>query len=298
MNRAPVALAHDDAPSRIGRYRLVERIGGGATSTVFAAHDEFLERPVAIKTLALDHKDEPETRERFLREARVTADLRHRHIVSVLDMGEAEGRPFIAMELLAGQPLGEYLRGGGAASLDAKLDLMEQLCLGLQAAHDRGVVHRDVKPGNLFVTTDGCLKILDFGLARLQTSTLTANGQIVGTPDFMSPEQALGRRVDHRSDVFSAAAVSYYTVTGRAPFTGRNLRQTLNALIEEPPAPIVDRAIPRRLSRMLVKGLAKAPEQRYERCADMLADLAIIRRSLRRSSIWDRLASLAERVRS
>ncbi len=298
MTVSPLAVAHDDAPSRIGRYRLIERIGGGPTSTVFAAHDEFLERSVAIKTLALDHKDEPETRERFLREARITSDLRDDHIVSVLDIGEAEGRPFIAMELLAGLPLGEYLKRNAGASLDAKLDLMEQLCRGLQAAHDRGIVHRDVKPGNLFVTTNGCLKILDFGLARLQTSTLTANGQVVGTPDFMSPEQALGRRVDQRSDVFSAAAVGYYIVTGRAPFTGRDLRDTINALIERPPAPIDDPAIPPLLTRTLIKGLAKEPAQRYERCADMLARFETVRRSLGRSTVWSRLASLMERVRS
>jgi serine/threonine-protein kinase len=298
MTPSPLAVAHDDAPSRIGRYRLIERIGGGATSTVFAAHDEFLERRVAIKTLALDHKDEPETRERFLREARITSDLHNHHIVSVLDVGEAEGRPFIAMELLAGLPLGEHLKRNAGTSLDAKLDLMEQICRGLQAAHERGIVHRDVKPGNLFVTTDGCLKILDFGLARLQTSTLTANGQVLGTPDFMSPEQALGRRVDHRSDVFSAAAVSYYILTGRAPFTGRDLVATINALIEQPPVPIEDPGVPRLLTRTLVKGLAKAPEQRYERCADMLARFETIRRSLGRSTVWSRLASLVERVRS
>jgi len=298
MTLSPLAVAHDDAPNRIGRYRLIERIGGGATSTVFAAHDEFLERSVAIKTLALDHKDEPETRERFLREARITSDLRDDHIVSVLDIGEAEGRPFIAMELLAGQPLNAYLKRNPGLSLDTKLDLMEQLCHGLQSAHDRGIVHRDVKPGNLFVTTGGCLKILDFGLARLQTSTLTANGQIVGTPDFMSPEQALGRRVDQRSDVFSAAAVSYYILTGRAPFTGRNLRETLTALIDLPPAPIDDPGVPPLLTRTLVKGLAKAPEQRYERCSDMLARFETIRRSLGRSTVWSRLASLVERVRS
>jgi serine/threonine protein kinase len=297
MSRVPVAVARDDTPQQIGRYRLLEQIGGGATSAVFSAHDEVTQRPVAIKTIAADHADEPETRERFFREAKITADLQHPHIVSVLDMGEEGGRPFIAMELLTGLPLGEHLRRA-APSLESKLTLMEQLCRGLQAAHDRGVVHRDIKPSNLFITRDGCLKILDFGLARLQTSTLTANGQILGTPDFMSPEQALGKRVDARSDVFSAAAVSYFILTGRPPFAGRDLRETLNALIERPPAAIVEPGIPGALKRTLIKGLAKAPEQRHERCADMMARFEAVRRSIEHPSVWNRLTSLVESVRS
>jgi serine/threonine protein kinase len=298
MSRSPAAIARDETPPQIGRYRLIQEIGGGATSTVFSAHDELLQRPVAIKTIAADHADEPETRERFFREAAVTADLHHRHIVSVLEIGEADGRPFIAMELLTGRPLGEHLRQSSTQTLAAKLRLMEELCHGLQAAHDRGVVHRDIKPSNLFVTSEGCLKILDFGLARLQTSTLTANGQILGTPDFMSPEQAAGRKVDARSDVFSAAAVSYFILTGRAPFTGRDLRETLNALIEMPPAPITEAGISGALKRTLVKGLAKSPEQRYARAADMALRFEAVRRSVEHPSVWNRLMSFVESVRS
>lgn len=259
--------------TRLGPYRLLDRIGGGATSIVFAAHDDAMDRAVAVKMIVADLEDERETRERFCREAKVTAQLLHPNIVSVLDVGEDRGHPYIVMELLDGWPLGTYLHQDGGVGLAAKIELVAQLCRGLQAAHDCGVVHRDIKPSNLFVTRDGGLKILDFGLARLQASTLTASGQILGTPDFMSPEQALGQQVDARSDVFSASAVSYLIVSGRAPFTGRDLRSTLDALISKDPAPIPETEAPTELFRLLSKGLAKNPAERYQSCREMLVDL-------------------------
>ena len=155
-----------------------------------------------------------------------------------------------------------------------------QVLEALDYSHSRGVVHRDIKPGNLFVEEDGNLKILDFGLARLQASTLTANGQIVGTPDFMSPEQAEGRIVDARSDIFSAAAVGYLIVTGRAPFASGDLRQTLQALLTTPPAPMTDADAPEPLRRVLLRGLAKDPQARYQSCSDMLAELQGVPRSI------------------
>ena len=262
-----------DAVTRLSRYRLLERIGGGATSIVYAAHDEAMDRRVAVKMIVADLQDEPETRARFYREARVTAQLLHRNIVTVLDVGEDRERPYLAMELLEGKSLGAYLRGGGAESVAAKLNLIDQLYSGLERAHADGIVHRDIKPNNLFVERDGCLKILDFGLARLQTSTLTASGQIVGTPDFMSPEQASGAKVDHRSDVFSAAAVGYFILTGRPPFTRPDLRQTLLALLHEDPPPVPEAQAPAALVRVITKGLAKSPADRPQSCAEMLAAL-------------------------
>jgi serine/threonine protein kinase len=257
--------------ARLGRYRLVERIGGGATSSVYSAHDERMDRAVAIKMIVSDLQDDPEARERFLREARITSQILHPNIVTVLDIGEDAGRPYLAMELLRGKRLGEHLRGGGSPGLAAKLNLLRQLCAGLQAAHEQSVVHRDIKPNNLFVEPDGTLKILDFGLARLKTSTLTASGQIVGTPDFMSPEQASGEVVDARSDIFSAAAVGYLLLTGQPPFTRGDLRRTLEALLHEDPAPIAN--APSWVGRVIARGLAKNPADRYQSCADMLADL-------------------------
>jgi serine/threonine-protein kinase len=261
---------------RLGRYRLIERIGGGATSIVYAANDDASDRRVAVKMIVADLEDERETRERFYREAKVTSLLLHRNIVAVLDLGEEDGHPFIVMELLDGWPLRDYLAIETPRPLAAKLGLIRQLCAGLEAAHQGGVVHRDIKPTNLFVQRDGCLKILDFGLARLQTSTLTASGQIMGTPDFMSPEQAAGEKVDARSDIFSASAVAYLILAGRAPFTGPDLRRTLNALLTEDAPPINDNEAPALLRAVLKKGLAKDPAQRYQTAAEMLVDLEAV----------------------
>src|SRR5262245_10177961 len=262
---------------RLGRYRLLERIGGGATSLVFSAHDEAMDRKVALKMIVADLEDEKETRERFCREAKVTAQLFHPHVVTVLDVGEDQGHPYIVMELLDGWPLGEYLSREPSRPLAQNLALIKQLCSALQAAHECGVVHRDIKPSNLFVQRNGSLKVLDFGLAKLQASTLTAMGQIVGTPDFMSPEQATGEKVDARSDVFSAAAVSYLILTGRPPFTGPDLRRTLEALLHEHPATMTDAEAPAQLREVLDKGLAKDPARRYQSSAEMLRAVEAVR---------------------
>jgi eukaryotic-like serine/threonine-protein kinase len=262
---------------RLGRYRLLERIGGGATTLVFAAHDEATDRNVALKMIVADLEDERETRERFCREAKVTAALSHRNIVAVLDVGEDQGHPYIVMELLDGWSLDAYLSRETPRPLTTNLELIRQLYTGLEAAHACGVVHRDIKPSNLFVQRDGVLKILDFGLVRLNTSTLTAMGQIVGTPAFMSPEQAAGERVDARTDIFSAAAVSYLILTGRSPFSLGDLRRTLNALLYEDPAPMTDAEAPASLRDVLDRGLAKDPARRYQSSGEMLIALEAVR---------------------
>lgn len=277
----------DLALPTLERYQLLERIGGNAASVVYAACDTHTGAPVALKMIVADLEDERETRERFLREATVTASLAHPNIVRVLDVGDDRGRPFIAMERLTGCRLDEYLRRIPARALAETLALMIALCDGLQAAHDRDIVHRDIKPGNLFVTDGGILKILDFGLARLQASTLTASGQIVGTPDFMAPEQAEGHRADHRADIFSAAAVSYLMIAGHSPFARSNLRETLNALLNGTPAPF---EAPDPLKRVLLKGMARRPDDRYQSAAAMRHDLAQMQQTAQSSSVWRRLA--------
>jgi eukaryotic-like serine/threonine-protein kinase len=267
-----------DAPQFIGRYRLVERIGKGAMGMVYAAEDESMGRRVAIKLMMTDLEQEPETRERFYREAKITSQLVHRNIVTVFDLGEDRGRPYLVMELLHGVPLGEHLQRTDSRTLDAKLDLMMQMCEGLQVAHERGVIHRDIKPNNLFVLPDGSLKILDFGVARLATSTLTASGFLVGTPEYMSPEQAMGRPIDARSDIFSAASVFYFMVTGRAPFGTRDLPKVLNAVMFNPPEPFKEGEAPEALSRVLLKALEKDPDRRYASCSEMQAEIENVRR--------------------
>jgi serine/threonine protein kinase len=199
--------------------------------------------------------------------------------VTVFDLGENDGQPFIVMELLEGMSLPDYLRTEAAQSVDAKIDLMMQVCQGLQNAHLSGVIHRDVKPSNMLVQSDGTLKILDFGVARLTTSNLTASGFLVGTPEYMSPEQTQGRRVDARSDVFSAACVFYFMLTGRSPFGAGDLREMLRKIISDEPAPLTEEDAPEALVRVLKKALAKAPEARYQQCAELLEDLDRTRRN-------------------
>src|SRR5262249_31844377 len=155
-----------------------------------------------------------------------------------------------------------------AASVDAKIDLMVQVLEGLQIAHSRGVIHRDIKPSNLFVQKDGTLKILDFGVARLASSSLTLSGLMVGTPEYISPEQARGRLVDARSDLFSAAGVFYFMLTGRGPFSLADLPQVLQAVMHEDPPPIPEDAAPPLLSRIVLKALSKTPADRYQQCVD------------------------------
>jgi serine/threonine-protein kinase len=260
-------------PDSIGRYRVLDRIGRGAMGMVYAAEDEAMGRQVAVKVMAADLEDEPEIRERFYREARITGQLNHRNIVTVFDLGEDHGHPYLVMELLHGYPLTQYLLLPAAKTMDARIDLMIQMCEGLQAAHAGGVIHRDIKPSNLFVVADGTLKILDFGVARLAASTLTVGSFVLGTPEYMSPEQAQGRKVDARSDVFSAGAVFYFILTGRAPFAAPELQRVLHMVLHEEPAPLTDAEAPDAVRQIIRKALSKAPEARYQQCADMLADL-------------------------
>jgi serine/threonine protein kinase len=280
----PVHRVEVQAGSRIGRYRLVERIGGGVLTHVFTAHDDRVDRTVALKIIAADMKDEPEARERFYREARIETSLRHPNIVPVLDVGEQAGQPFIVMEHLRGLALGEYLAAHSPVETPKLIDLIDQLYQGLQAAHAHGVIHRDIKPSNCFVQDDGVLKILDFGLARLQTSTLTAVGTVVGTPAFMSPEQAEGRQVDARSDIFSAGAVAYFMLSGRAPFAAPDLPRALHALLHDEPPPITETPVSAELRRVLSRAMAKGPADRYQHCAEVLTDVEAVRRSLGRPS--------------
>jgi serine/threonine-protein kinase len=266
-------------PEYIGRYRILDRIGKGAMGVVFAALDEQIDRKVALKLLLGDLEEEPEIRERFLREARITGQLAHRNVVTLYDLGEEHGRMFIVMELLKGLPLADYLQTPAGQTLDGKLDIMVQVCAGLQGAHSRGVIHRDLKPSNLFILEDGTLKILDFGVARLASSNLTASGFLIGTPEYMSPEQTQGRTVDQRSDIFSLGAVFYFMLTGRSAFASRDLRQMLNAIINEQPPPMTDADAPEAVRRVVMKTLAKRPEERYQQCAYLRADIERARRA-------------------
>jgi serine/threonine protein kinase len=260
-------------PERIGHYRITARIGRGAMGVVYSGRDERTGRTVALKVMMGDLEGDRETRERFSREANVAGKMVHRNIINVYEMGEEDGRLYMVMELLDGETLGDYLKRVGQLPLEHALDLMMQVCEGLAIAHAHVIVHRDIKPGNLYVLRDGGLKILDFGVARLANSSMTASGFIVGTPDFMSPEQARGREIDQRSDVFSAGAVFYYMLSGVKPFSAPDLPAVLHKVNSEDPPPLSEDRCPPGLWRILMKALAKQTADRYADMGQLLADL-------------------------
>ena len=266
-------------PERIGRYQVIERIGRGAMGVVYRAHDAAMGRDVALKVLMADLDDDPDIRTRFHREAQAAARLSHPNIITIFDVGEDGDRFFIVMELLRGATLREFLKQSEAPPLERKLDLMSQLCAGLGAAHNASICHRDIKPGNILVRSDGILKILDFGVARLASSSMTAAGFIVGTPDYMSPEQARGAAVDGRSDIFSLGGVFYFMLTGRKPFPATELPGLFHQIQNEDPPLLLDTEAPPELAALIRKTLSKNRETRYQTCQDLMADLDIVRQA-------------------
>jgi serine/threonine-protein kinase len=271
---APSEAPKSSGPQRIGRYELIERIGKGGMGVVYRARDTVLGRPVAVKMLVTDLEVSDETRERFFREARSAGQLTHRNIITIYDFGEENGRAYIVMELLQGESLTGLMAREPSLPLEQRVDIMMRVCEGLGFAHTRSIVHRDVKPGNLFITTDGQLKILDFGVARIASSNLTRSGLIVGTPDYMSPEQVQGKIVDQRSDIFSAGAVFYQVLTGRKPFAAKGLPMVLQKVVSEEPPPLRDVESPPELAAIVSRALEKDPSRRYQQMQDMVADLA------------------------
>jgi serine/threonine protein kinase len=241
-------------------------LGQGGMGIVFKAEDSQLERPVSLKVIKPARLDDS-ARVRFLREAKAMAAVKHDHIVTVYQVGQEGDVPFLAMEFLSGEMLEHWLQRGKRPSLTQALRIGREIALGLAAAHDAGLIHRDIKPGNIWLESPrGRVKILDFGLARpqLDNTALTRLGDVLGTPAYMAPEQAQGKPVDHRCDMFSLGCVLYRMLTGRAPFREKSVQETLLAVImNEPPPPIqLNAAIPQGLSDLVMALLIKNPEQR------------------------------------
>ena len=267
-------------PTKLGRYRIVGELGHGAMGTVYRAVDPLIEREVAIKTL---HPDLPpeviaDVRERFLREARSAGRLNHPNIVTIFDVGEEEGVAYMAMELLEGQSLQQMLREAERLSFQAVADLVAQIADALDRAQQLGIVHRDVKPANVVVSSTGHAKLTDFGVAYVPSSTMTQTGTMIGSPRYMSPEQVLGLPVDPRSDIFSLGVVLYEMLAGQAPFvrTGdTTIFPLMNRIAAEQHRPVVehDSAIPKAFDLVLNRALAKKPDGRYQRAAEMASDL-------------------------
>ena len=271
--------------SSIAHYRIVARLGEGGMGEVYLATDTRLDRSVALKVLPPALARDPDRMERFDREARAASALNHPNVAHIYEIGEADGIHFLAMEFIEGEPLDRRIAGKPLPVQDIA-GIGRQIAAALDAAHAKGIVHRDIKPANIMITPRGHAKVLDFGLAKfggagstpssqMETRVLSTAGALVGTVQYMSPEQALGRLVDHRTDIFSLGVVLYQMATGRAPFEGSTPSETIARILETQPEAMArfNYELPVELDRIVRKCLEKDRERRYQSARDLEVDL-------------------------
>src|SRR6185503_2106980 len=265
-----------------GRYRIARKLGGGGMADVYLAEDQELGRRVAIKMLHSRYANDEQFVERFRREAKNAAGLSHPNIVSIYDRGEFDGSYYIAMEYLEGRTLKELIVRNGPTPVPIAIDYARQMLSALGFAHRHGIVHRDIKPHNIVVGPDGRLKVTDFGIARSGASQMTEAGSIVGTAQYLSPEQARGAQVDPRSDLYSLGIVLYEMLTGKVPFTGEapvEIAMKHLSSVAEPPSKARPE-VPHALDAVVMRALAKDPDERFDSAEEMDADLARVARGL------------------
>ncbi len=269
--------------SMVGKYEILEPLGTGSMGTVYRARDTVLERDVALKTIRTGAEVEPEVRERFYREARACARLQHPNIVTVYDLGEAERTAYIAMERLVGSDFRKLIEQRRELTVAAKLGAMAEVCDALSHAHTNGIIHRDVKPSNLFLLDNGHAKVLDFGIAKLPSSRLTVAGRILGTPNYMAPEQILCKPSDGRADLFSAAVVFFELLVYVHPFRSSLIPRRI---VEDEPDSLFDHDshLPPPLERVFARALSRDPGARYGSCGELAADLRAIADGLRQNA--------------
>ena len=260
----------------VGRYEITGELGRGAMGVVYKALDPTIGRTVALKTMRLDVHglDAQEMVRRFQNEARAAGVLNHPNIVTIYDAGEQDGIFYIAMEFIEGTTLHELLAEKRVLATDEVLQLTRQICRGLDYAHSNGIVHRDIKPANIMITGNGTVKIMDFGIAK-SGGQVTNTGQVLGTPNYMAPEQVKGRQLDGRSDLFSLGVILYEMLTGEKPFVGQNVTTIIYKIVNENPITPrdLDVTVHPGLSAIVTKALAKAPDDRYQTGADLVRDL-------------------------
>jgi eukaryotic-like serine/threonine-protein kinase len=277
--------------TQLGKYRIVAKIGQGAMGEVYKAHDPVLNRFVAIKTIATSLGSDEQFRKRFEQEAKSAAKLNHRNIVTVYEFSQEQDLIYLVMELLEGTDLKDVISRRALPRLEDKLAVIEQICDGLAYAHTKGVVHRDLKPANIHLLPSGTVKVMDFGLARLDKSDMTKTGTVMGTPNYMSPEQVRGERVDRRSDVFSVGAVMYEFLAGHKPFESETMHTILFQVLDHDPEPIrkwvPDMPLP--VVQLIQKALVKEPDWRYQSATELREAL----RSARRAMAASRMAAAA-----
>jgi predicted Ser/Thr protein kinase len=265
-------------PDKVGRYEILEVAGQGAMGVVYKAKDPLIGRIVAIKVMsaavALRPDEQEEYRQRFFREAQAAGKLRHDNIVSIYDMGEENGVPYMTMEFIEGQSLSKRLKDKGPLPLSEAVSIMRQVAMGLSYAHEQGIVHRDVKPDNILIESKGRAVVTDFGIARLSMSELTRTGEVLGTPHFMSPEQVLGEPVDGRSDLFSLGVIFYLMLSGQRPFVGDTVSAICYHIVHSPAKPLPENlSFPPAIRSLLDRLLAKSKEDRFATDEDLIVAL-------------------------
>jgi len=263
---------------KLGKYEIQSILGQGAMGIVYKGFDPNIERTVAIKTIrkdAITAKEMAPLLARFKREAQAAGRLTHPGIVTVYEYGEEEDTAYIAMEFVCGRELKDFLDNNERFPLNTVFNIISQLLDALAYSHAQGVVHRDIKPGNILLLSTGQIKVTDFGIARIESSTLTQFGDVIGTPSYMSPEQFAGQQVDRRSDLFSTGVILYHLLTGEKPFPGNSMTTIMHRVINTDPPLVSDLnfQVPSFLDAVVLKALAKKPDQRYQSAEEFKAAL-------------------------
>jgi serine/threonine protein kinase len=289
----------DTKISAIGKYRITELVGEGAMGVVYRAVDTVLDRTVAIKVMSESIARNADLRKRFLREAQMAGSLQHPNVVCIHDFGETDGHLFIAMEFIEGVDLERLIELREPLSLQTRLDIMIDVLTGLAYAHKRGIVHRDIKPANIRVGEDGRVRVMDFGVAHLASSSMTSTGAILGTPSYMAPEQITEGKASAASDIFTVGAVLYQLLTSVRPFDAPTLQNLLFRIVTENPRPVSELVpeLPRALNHIVEKAMAKEPSERYAEALEMANDLITVRSGLSGPS-YPASASLSASVAS
>ena len=272
-----IQLKQVNIMKKFGHYEVTAELGRGGMGVVYAGWEPSLNRQVAIKCLGEHLLNDKDLVERFTREAKATAALNNPNVIQIYFIGEEQGQPFFAMEFIEGQSLDDILKGGNALSVKNAKNILKQACLGLTAAHAKELVHRDIKPANIMITTDGTLKIVDFGIARTREygDKLTNTGEFVGTPGYLSPEVCIGQEVDERSDIFSLGIVFYEMLAGKVPFENDSPLGLMLEVVQSeiPDIRQLNTKVDKKTSFILNKMIAKSPDERYQTCAEIIRDL-------------------------
>src|SRR5271154_3934199 len=269
------------------RYEIVQILGQGGMGAVYKANDLELDRIVAVKVIRPELGAQPEILQRFKQELILARQITHRNVIRIFDLSEANGIKFITMEFIEGQDLKSFVTNKGRLGFDDAVQIVEQVCLALEAAHGEGVVHRDLKPQNIMVDKQGRASVMDFGIARsVEAGGMTMTGMVVGTPEYMSPEQVMGERVDVRSDLFTLGVIFYELLTGAMPYQSDSLQGAMFKRTREVPKPPieVDPTVPKVLSDITTKCLQIDPARRYQSAREILTDLELWRGGAKRSS--------------